>query len=646
MTGVDIASSVGIGVFTSTISSVIEPEVAWWRQAGWRALPIILPDANSLLAAWQRNFINGDQANFALNSLGVDWPFEVDKAKDYGNPKAFADAENRLHIWHGCQELLWFRPDAERIFSSYVRGLVDNQQVAKEMNRVGARKSDWDFMRDSMRAWIPPTELIVLANRDIITQDQFNQYAQYYGGYTSDVIGYYNQLRKAIPGISDLTTMAVREAFSPAIAGPLGQYDERPDVLEKYFKWLGLGWKIGLNIADSKGNQREADWLDMVWAAHWQAISPTQAYTMHWRYRPSQLKRYRDLGLDVNEFTLKDVQRHLRISDYPKGVRDYLTGIAYNPLRLVDIRNAYIYNVQGADRSWVNERFLDRGLHPEDAEIATRLVEETKKRREQLDPAQIAKQCARKWLKAMDDGIRLGTVTVQEEQGELIRMGLEPGIIANCTAAARVDLANRLTKEILRAIRHEYLHGGLTDADVDRMLTNAGINAETRLLYRQGWAAQLTLTRKEASANQIVRWYRKGLLHRDVALVRLERLGFASADRALLLAEAEQEIAEALLKEQQAALKAEQAQAKEIERLQREIAAMKARNEARLRRLTPVSLLKRLVQEGRMSDEAFVNRMEAMDYDRESSELWLESIGHPLSQTNGQASPPEGETTK
>lgn len=631
---------VGLGAVTSGIGSALTPELARIEQWSWRNNQVQLPDVNSLLAAWQRKFLTGEQAGFALSSLGVDWPFIASERHIYGGIEGWKNRTDRRAIWHGTQELLWNRPETADYIGAALRGFIQEDSLQYRLNRIGTRLSDWRLMFDMYRAWMPPTELIVLRNREVIDDDTFHYMLKAYGGYNGSAIAGYDELRKAYPGISDLTTMAVREAFSPAIAGPLGQYDERPDVIEKYFAAQGLGWKIGLEITDSKGNRRDADWLDMIWAMHWQAISPTQSYTMFHRLRPSQIGRYNAQGFNIKPFTLDDVKRHLRISDYPAGIREYLAAIAYNPLRLFDIRNAFLFGVEGANRDWVKERLLDRGLHPDDAETATKLVEETKKRREQLDPAQVAKQCARKWLKVIDDGIRLGTISVQEEQGELIKMGLDPGIIANCTAAARVDLANRLTKEILKAIRHEYLHGGLTDADVDRMLTNAGINEATRLLYRQGWAAQLTLTRKEASANQIVRWYRKGLLHRDVAILRLERLGYSGPDRALLLAEAEQEIAEALLKEQQSALKAEKAQAKEIERLQREIAAMKARNEARLRRLTPVSLLKKLVQEGQLSDDNFINRMEAMDYDRESSILWLESIGHSVTKTNGQASPP------
>ncbi|GAJ24007.1 unnamed protein product, partial [marine sediment metagenome] len=116
----------------------------------------------------------------------------------------------------------------------------------------------------------------------------------------------YKELAYQIPPVADIITMAVREAFTPAIAARFGQYEDLP---APYVEWV-----------QKKGLSKE--WAERYWAAHWSLPSPQQGFEMLHR------------GV-IGE---GDLNMLLRALDVMPFWRDKLTQIAYRPLSRVDVR--------------------------------------------------------------------------------------------------------------------------------------------------------------------------------------------------------------------------------------------------------------------------------------------------------------------
>lgn len=144
----------------------------------------------------------------------------------------------------------------------------------------------------------------------------------------------YKELAYQIPPVADIITMAVREAFTPAIAEKFGQYEDFPKPLEIW--------------AAKKGLSKE--WSQRYWAAHWNLPSPMQGFEMLHR------------GV-INESELNMLLRALDVMPF---WRDKLTQIAYRRLTRVDIRRMYKQGV--LDESEVYESYLEHGYTPENAE--------------------------------------------------------------------------------------------------------------------------------------------------------------------------------------------------------------------------------------------------------------------------------------
>ena len=153
-------------------------------------------------------------------------------------------------------------------------------------------------------------------------------------GIHPDYTDIYKTLAYQIPPVADIITMAVREAFTPAIAAKFGQYEDFPADLEKY--------------AGQKGLSKE--WAERYWAAHWALPSPQQGFEMLHRGVIDRIE------LDML----------LRAQDVMPFWRDRLTAIAYRPLTRVDVRRMYKQGV--LNEREVFESYLDQGYDEKNAE--------------------------------------------------------------------------------------------------------------------------------------------------------------------------------------------------------------------------------------------------------------------------------------
>jgi len=153
-------------------------------------------------------------------------------------------------------------------------------------------------------------------------------------GIHPDFIDVYKTLMHQIPPVGDIITMAVREAFTPAIAERFGQYEDFPTDLQTYAAMQGLS----------------PEWAKRYWAAHWSLPSPQQGFEM----------------LHRGVIEVDDLDLLLRASDVMPFWRDKLVQIAYRPLTRVDVRRMYGLGV--LDEGEVYEAYRQLGYDKTNAE--------------------------------------------------------------------------------------------------------------------------------------------------------------------------------------------------------------------------------------------------------------------------------------
>ncbi|GAI32032.1 unnamed protein product, partial [marine sediment metagenome] len=137
--------------------------------------------------------------------------------------------------------------------------------------------------------------------------------------------------------VADIITMAVREAFTPAIAKKFGQYEDYPPEFEHWAERKGLS----------------KDWSMRYWAAHWSLPSAQQGFEM----------------LHRGAINFGELDMLLRALDVMPFWRDKLTHIAYRRLTRVDIRRMYKAGV--LTRAEVYESYSQHGYTDKNARRMT-----------------------------------------------------------------------------------------------------------------------------------------------------------------------------------------------------------------------------------------------------------------------------------
>lgn len=649
-------------------------------QAANRINPIALPSPAELMAAWQRGFIGKEDMSFAMLSHGVPW----------GNDGAVPGKwPLRQRAWYAAYRLGWNIPGPAECLSAVNRGIIPKRELDIRLKESGGHGPLWKEFSDAAREWLTPADLVDLVNRGAISEDEYHAYLKLQGGWHPDQLKLFDTIRKKLPGISDLSRYAVREVFNPQIAADHALYNEYQPELAKWAKTLGYGWDLGFQVP-TEGGDVNATWGMVDWAAHWQSISPGMVYQMFQRLRAGRIQRYKDRGLNVNEFTLADVNRWLRVNDYPPKIRDYLVAISYAMPQLRQINSALQYG--GKDESWALEQFLDRGLHPDDAKTQARIAEvkadEWRNRflwraqtsyshrllhriesgvdqpadvrgevSEALTPQGVTVDAIEVMIdertSAKDEADKLEVIREQKAWEKLARRRLvrrslsmfEVGLLGQNDLRAALQALNLTAKAVdgfvtesqgsaheavvrsaVNRIKADYLEGAITDAGARDALQSAGIQQQQTADYIQVWGLDFDRDRRAASTANVVKWYRERLLDRGGALTRLHNVGWSDPDIELLLQDADLAADQALARAAAAQGKQKAQQAKAAEKSLAGLGKATKALQSQLKKLTPLVTLKVWLGKNIISELFFRKRMAYMGFPPADIEANFEEV--------------------
>lgn len=326
-----------------------------------------------------RNFLYRSQQPYpSIPDLLLYSRHHGDPANVWGTVQAFVDIDPvDFPIW---QWLSLQRLTTEQKQSLYKRGLLDESDFGQALARGGWSEDKRAYIKD-LSYLIPNAMLLVQGDlqqgvdpakiiEDISRADIHPNYAQQYLdailtkpasldlvayelrqdpqlsdlprklqkiGIHPDYLDVYKTLAYPIPPIADLVTMAVREAFTPAIAAKFGQYEDFPPEFERW--------------AMAKGVSKE--WSERYWASHWALPSATQGFAMLHR------------GI-IDDTELRMLLRALDVMPF---WRDKLIKVAYRPLTRVDVRRMYKEGI--LDEAGVYKAYLDHGYSEDNAKAMT-----------------------------------------------------------------------------------------------------------------------------------------------------------------------------------------------------------------------------------------------------------------------------------
>jgi len=230
-------------------------------------------------------------------------------------------------------------------------------------------------------------------------------------GVHPDYHNVYKELAHPIPPVADIITMAVREAFTPAIAARFGQYEGLP---AEFVSWVG-----------KKGLTKE--WAERYWAAHWSLPSPSQGFEMLHRGI---------IGAD-------DLSLLLRALDIMPFWRDKLIEMAYTPFTRVDIRR--MFNIDVLTETEVTTAYKAIGYSAANADKLTQFtvkLRDAAKERETAAKEKAAEEKVHTWTGAQTlKFLTMGLIGTERARTEFQLIGYNEERISVYLASVQVKTA-------------------------------------------------------------------------------------------------------------------------------------------------------------------------------------------------------------
>jgi hypothetical protein len=400
---------------------------------------------------------------------------------------------------------------------------------------------------------LPPITVQEALNRDFISEsDASDQLSR--AGYGDTNRQALLDLRRRLPGASDLVRFAVREVFTPDIVSRFGLSAEFPGRFAEEL--------------DKQGFDRE--WAEAYWGAHWDLPSVTQGFEMFHRG-----------VIDLGTLNLL-----LRTADVMPFWRQKVIDIAYNPLTRIDLRRFLKAGV--IDEARVFRGYLDLGYDDANARIQTDFALQfaTPEDRTELDDLDDASRSQIRlayrrsvidrseaidllvdtgaterladFLLAIDDAALAvnpfidADVDVRELTRATILDAYAAGVWDRDRAAAELEAQGYLpgSAELLLAIedyrlarglrlaqenvvRQRYVSYQLDAAAAVAELETIGIGDARRQLLVTEWDVDRTAGTRQLTLAEVRRYLAAGAFTEDQALARVLRLGY-NLDDALL----------------------------------------------------------------------------------------------------------------
>lgn len=490
------------------------------------------------------------------------------------------------------------------------KGQVPEPLAKFLMDRVGFKDEQFqDFMlKESIS--LAPSEILDLANRGTIDKQQSIALLRANGLKNSLWQSYFLELRKQIPGPSDLVRFALREGWDQQVVDRFGYDADFPPEFQYWMDKQGYGWSEDVTTSDGTIIPG-VPWPRLYWRAHWQQVAPGQAYEFLHRFRPDNIAQWNVQFPNLKPFTELDVASVLKIADYPQGFREYLTAASYRVLGRIDVRRMYAAGV--IPGPFLNGRYMDMGY---DEATAGLLADFTRK---------IANKPRQdKLIKCVVNMYAVGGITKEQAvQGQI-----DAGESATNADAAIVvsDTCKTvaLLKSAISAIRKAYLRGETNETQARGRLSTIGITQEAANTYFRLWNIEFTPRRKQLSTAQVLDAFERGYITVLDAEARLANLGWDQPDRVILAAGAIRIIADRQAKAALAADRTKRAAAKEIERLAREAKAQHKAMIVELNRVEPLAMLKRLAKDGDITRDDYTAALKERDIPDEDVALWIE----------------------
>lgn len=403
-------------------------------------------------------------------------------------------------------------PDAFRLLQ---RKKMDEDSFKKIVRAHGFTKDiDVDRLKDSLRQMLGTNDYMRAFLRKKIDDATLEQRLKELGYTEKDDRDLIQSLAQFVPGPADLVSFMVRDAFDDNLAAKYG-YDDEFGVK---FSQQALLW--------AKAQGIDADTMKYYWRAHWRNPSPDFLFRALQRLRPDSL----DPAFKAQAITENDVKTFLKIDDYQPWWIDKYIALAKEPMRMIDLRQAY-------DIGLLTDAECSSGL--KDLGYSDYAVDKVFKfwqlRKKKNRWSTAGGMTARKILKLYKDRV----ISRQESSDYLQRNGIPDAEIPPMLDDATLERQYRDREREIKALQRRYRVGDIEPNQIMNLLTDTGLNVQEANELSQLWEIELQLRGKEIAAGMLCKWRYRGLITPQQQWIRLVRVGYSQTDATRIVAACE-----------------------------------------------------------------------------------------------------------
>lgn len=465
-----------------------------------------------------------------------------------------------------------------------------------------------------------------IANRYAIPDATLEASWRQYGFIDAAYRAQLTNLRYDIPGPADLVRFSVRHVWEPDLVAKLGYSDEFPGkVIDFWHSCKGLDYPLFTGPFRSQIDQfvggqggsfalansyaevgiSEPTWAEAYWWSHWVLPSPSQGYLMWQRLNPARNKRWDGPEMRGINFDYESLKLLLRANDYPPFYRDALAAIS-RPIPGIRYARQFAQNGVYSWRDlfdWTQRQGYSDG---DGIDIADSIWADAQRA--------ASKTAGCKECKTAIEAYQVGLITSADLIEQLVGFGLTAEQANLEAEKAATEIQVKRAREVVSAVRRQYLLGGLNDIRARQLLLNYGLVMDRIDQYIADWTIERQFKFREAGASKLVSWACKGLIDGASLNDRLTNLGYSEFDRQGLVAEAAYCQAELAARAAAALARQQQARARDIAKAQQE-AAKAYRELAKLMagRATPKDLRKWYC-EGKVTESEVYSRLRYLSW--------------------------------
>lgn len=463
----------------------------------------------------------------------------------------------RNGVWQpDYQKLAKFLPEPltiQEIFLLWSAGIIDDADVKKLLAVAGQpdeKQQNW-----LMQLFEVPdlAQSLVLRNREVIDDDELQDYLGRLGYRRDDEKVRLASLRFEIPGPSDLVRFAVRHVFEPSLAAKFGFNAEISDDFIEWHKKQGFGQQFTITDPVTK-DKFDINWAQAHWWAHWVWPAPTQAYTMLHRLRPTGGINGGPRDPSGLVFDQTDLNYLLRGNDYPPHWRPYLATVSYRVIESQQIKELQNTGLIEADEA--KERYQDVGYQEKDAKLLVKLTNA------ENEWKQIQRMLSRVRFKVIasyregvmsrqDASIQLYALSIAnlrdyaeykaKSHDEQLQIAQNSPITQSTLDLVDTELKTQLSKAAIHAVHQSYLKLEINEQQAQQILQEIGVFANRAKEYLDLWKWEFFGRGKSLAVGQITKAITRGVLLPQAAIQRLVRLGYTTVDAYALILMASQD---------------------------------------------------------------------------------------------------------